>query len=68
MEIIGNTIDQFFWYLFSRTWTKYGEILRIQFKCGKTRTRKTLNTDTFQCKGLDKHLRGALVRIPISMF
>ena len=32
---------EFFWSIFSRIRTEYGEILRIQSKCGKIRTRKT---------------------------
>ena len=34
--------SEFFWSVFSRIWTEYGEILR-----GKIRTRKISNTDTF---------------------
>ena len=36
--------SEFFWSLFSRIWTEYGE---IKSKCGKIRTRKAPNTDTF---------------------
>ena len=42
--------SEFFWSVFSRIRTEYGEILRtlsIQSECGKIRTRKTPNTDTF---------------------
>ena len=40
--------SDFFWSVFSRIRTEYGEyILRNQSKCGKIRTRKTPNTDTF---------------------
>ena len=49
--------SEFFWSVFPRIWTKYGDLLRftkygdvnlrIQFKCGKIRTRKTPNMDTF---------------------
>ena len=38
---------EFFWSVFSRIWTEYGISLRIQSKCGKIRTRKSSNTDTF---------------------
>ena len=49
-------ISEFLWSVFSGIRTKYGEIrsispysaLLIQSKCGKMRTRKTPNTDTFQ--------------------
>ena len=30
-----------FWSVFSRICTEYGDLLYIQFKCGKIRTRKT---------------------------
>ena len=33
-------IRSFSWSVFSRMWTEYGEILRIQPECGKIRTRK----------------------------
>ena len=39
-----------FWSVLSRIWTDYGEIgvsIRIQSECGKIRTRKAPNTDTF---------------------
>ena len=52
--------NKFFWFVFSRIWTEYGEIrsissnterhgvsLRIQSKGGKIRTRKTPYLDTF---------------------
>ena len=39
--------SEFFWSVFSRIRTEYGGILRIQSECGKIRTRKTPNTDTF---------------------
>ena len=40
--------SEFFWSEFSRICTDYGEYtLRIQFECGKIRTRKNPNTDTF---------------------
>ena len=38
---------EFCWSVFSRIRTEYGEILRIQSKCGKIKTRKTPNMDTF---------------------
>ena len=38
---------EFFWSVFSRMWTEYSVSLRIQPECGKIRTRKTQNTDTF---------------------
>ena len=34
-------IRSFFWSVFSRIHTEYGEILRIQSECGKIRTRKS---------------------------
>ena len=38
--------SKFFWSLFSRVRTEYGDLnLHIQSRCGKIRTRKTLNTD-----------------------
>ena len=42
--------SELFWSVFSRIWTEYGEALvslRIQFECGKIRTRTAPNTDTF---------------------
>ena len=39
--------SEFFWSVFSRIRTEYGVSLRIQSECGKIRTRKTPNTDTF---------------------
>ena len=42
--------SEFFWSVISRIWTRYGEIRvspRIQYECGKIRTIKTPNTDTF---------------------
>ena len=42
--------SEFFWSVFSRIRTEYGEVgvyLRIQSRCGKMRTRKTPNTGTF---------------------
>ena len=39
--------SEFFWSLFSRIRTEYGEILRIQSKYWKIQTRKTPNTNTF---------------------
>ena len=41
---------EIFWSVLSRIWTDYGEIgvsIRIQSECGKIRTRKAPNTDTF---------------------
>ena len=42
---------EFFWSVLSRIRTEYGKILRIplriQSECGKIRSRKTPNTDTF---------------------
>ena len=47
--------SDFFWSVFSRILTEYGQrysaSLRIQSKCWKIRTRKTLNTDTFYSVG-----------------
>ena len=45
--------SEFFWSVFLRIRTEYGEIqsispLRIQSECGKIRTRQTPNTDNFQ--------------------
>ena len=37
---------EFFWSLFSRIWTEYGNI-SPQCDCGKMRTGKTSNTDNF---------------------
>ena len=63
---------EFFWFVFSRIRTKYGEIrimerysvsLHIQSECGKIRTKKTLNTDTF-----DAVFRGLLNAINNSSF
>ena len=49
--------SELFWSLFSGIRTEYGEILHIQSKCGKMRTRITPNTDTFnaviKCKRKD---------------
>ena len=45
--------------LFSRIWTEYGELrrnrisLHIQSECGKARTTKTPNTDTFHAASVD---------------
>ena len=39
--------SEFFWSVFSRIQTEYGEIQIIQSECGKIWTRKTPNTDTF---------------------
>ena len=39
--------SEFFWSLFSLIWTKYGVSLCIQSECGKIRTRKIPNIDTF---------------------
>ena len=39
--------SKFFWFVFSSIRTEYGQILRIQSECGKIRTRKTPNKDTF---------------------
>ena len=43
--------SEFFWFVFSRIRTEHGDLrkksFRIQSKCGKIRTRKTPNTDTF---------------------
>ena len=40
--------SEFFWSAFSRIRTEYCVCLRFQFECGKIRTRKSSNTDTFQ--------------------
>ena len=43
-------MQNFFWSVFSRIWTEYGDLrskLRIQSKCGKIRTRKTSYLDSF---------------------
>ena len=45
--------SEFFWSVFFRIWTEYGQILPIQSECGKIRTRKALNTDPilrFNCQ------------------
>ena len=42
---------------------KYGVSLRIQSECGKTRTRKTRNTDTFQAVELNKEICLLLLEI-----
>ena len=42
--------SKFFWFVFSRIWTKYGEIFRISpysVRIREIRTRKTANTNTF---------------------
>ena len=39
--------SEFSWSEFSHIRTDYGEIRSIQCECGKMRTRKTPNTDTF---------------------
>ena len=39
--------SEFFLSVFSLIGTEYGEILRIQSECGKIRTKKIPNTDTF---------------------
>ena len=42
--------SEFFWFVSSHIWTgteRYGVSLRIHSECGKIRTRKTPNTDTF---------------------
>ena len=44
--------SEFFWSVFFRLRTEYGEIRNIQSKCGKIRTRKTTNTDTFYAVNL----------------
>ena len=38
---------EFFWSVFSRIWTEYGEIRSIRSECGKIRTKKTPDTDNF---------------------
>ena len=38
---------EFFWSIFSRIRIEYSAYLRIESECGKTRTRKTPNTDSF---------------------
>ena len=45
---------EFFWCVFSRIRTEHFPVsLRVQSECGKIRTRKTRNTDTFmQCSGM----------------
>ena len=51
-----SRIRSFFWSVFSCIRTKYREIvvsLRIQSECGKRRTRKTPNTDTFHAVRID---------------
>ena len=46
-EIVQETLREnctyleFFWSVFTRIWTEYGEIRSIQSKCGKIRTRET---------------------------
>ena len=56
--------SEFFWSVFSRIRTEYGEISvshRIQSECGKIRTRKTLNTDTFhEVPGFIQNLKKGL--------
>ena len=43
--------SEFFWSVFSRIWTEYGEMLAVslltQSECGKIWARKIPNTDTF---------------------
>ena len=43
--------SEFFWSVFSRIWTEYGDMLAVslltQSECGKIRARKIPNTDTF---------------------
>ena len=39
--------SEFFWSVFPHIRTEYGKIRRIQSECGKIRSRKTPNTDTF---------------------
>ena len=40
--------SEFFWSVFSRVWSEYGEIPPlIQSECGKIRTRKIPNMETF---------------------
>ena len=39
--------SEFFWSVFSRIRSKYGEIQSIQSEYGKIRTKKTPNTDSF---------------------
>ena len=39
--------SEFFWSVFPCIWIEYSVSLRIQSECGKIRTKKTLNTDTF---------------------
>ena len=40
-------VRSFFWSVFFRIQTNYGDIQSIQSECGKIRTRKTPNKDTF---------------------
>ena len=49
---------KFFWSVFSRTWTEYGNIRSIQSKRGKIQTRKTPSTDTFHAVCLSRFLYG----------
>ena len=44
--------SEFFWSVFFHIWTEDGKIWSIQSKCGKMRTRKTPNTDTFHAVNL----------------
>ena len=39
--------SEFFWSVFPHIRTKYGVSLRMQYKCGKTRTSKSPNKGTF---------------------
>ena len=41
-----SVFGEFSWYIFSLIWTEYGD-LRIRFKWGEVRTRKTRNKDFF---------------------
>ena len=58
-----SSYSELFWSVFSRIWTEYGEMLRIQSNCVKIRTRITPNKDTFDAVYYGKTCRHLNVRV-----
>ena len=49
-----RSFSDLYFPVFGLNTERYSVFLRIQSGCGKIRTRKTPNIDTFQCSGTDK--------------
>ena len=55
---------KFFWSVFYRIWTEYGDLLRksrIQSECGKTWTIQSLNTGTFYAVHFSRTFKAAIL-------